>query len=145
MVGAHTLSGSRTTLDDLRADDLGTLQLDLRTGRVPYVELDASMFHVPEGLVAEQLYPPRIELRWDDVITRVIPVQVSRTGELATISRLIADAEANVVRVDHTRVGPEFSMGGVHITIDMETRGHEHSEHVLAALREAGYAPEQLY
>ncbi|EYF03634.1 CdaR family protein [Chondromyces apiculatus] len=81
---AVTLTGSRTTLDDLRADDLGTLQLDLRTGRVPYVELDASMFHVPEGLVAEQVYPPRIELRWDDVITRVIPVQVSRTGELAT-------------------------------------------------------------
>ena len=73
-----------------------------------------------------------------------IPLR-DRTGELATISRLIADAEANVVRVDHTRVGPEFSMGGVHITIDMETRGHEHSEHVLAALREAGYAPEQLY
>ncbi|AKT36296.1 CdaR family protein [Chondromyces crocatus] len=81
---AVTLSGSRTQLDDLRADDLGTLQLDLRTGRVPYVELDQSMFHVPEGLTAEQIYPPRIELRWDDVITRVIPVQVSRTGELPT-------------------------------------------------------------
>ncbi|HSN97374.1 MAG TPA: CdaR family protein, partial [Candidatus Nanopelagicales bacterium] len=80
---AVTLSGSRTQLDDLRADDLGTLQLDLRSGRVPYIELDPSMFHVPEGLVVEQIYPPRIDLRWDDVITRTIPVQVPRTGELA--------------------------------------------------------------
>jgi YbbR domain-containing protein len=80
---AVTLSGSRTQLDDLRADDLGTLQLDLRSGRVSHVELDPSMFHVPAGLTVEQIYPPYIELRWDDVITRLIPVQVSRTGEVA--------------------------------------------------------------
>ena len=78
-----TLSGSRTQLDDLRADDLGTVQLDLRSGRVPYIELDGSMFHVPDGLKVEQIDPSRIDLRWDDVITRAIPVQVSRTGELA--------------------------------------------------------------
>ncbi|WP_167736920.1 threonine ammonia-lyase [Micrococcus flavus] len=67
-----------------------------------------------------------------------------RAGELATISRIIADTDANVVRVDHTRVGPELSMGGVHITIDMETKGWEHSDAVLTSLREAGYAPLRL-
>lgn len=80
---AVTLRGSRTQLDDLRADDLGTLQIDLRKGRETSVELDPSMFNVPEGLVVEQIYPPRIDLRWDDVITRSVPVQVPRTGELA--------------------------------------------------------------
>jgi YbbR domain-containing protein len=80
---AVTLSGSRSQLDDLRADDLGTLQLDLRSGRVTHIELHESMFHVPTGLKVEQIYPPHIELRWDDVITRLIPVQVSRTGEVA--------------------------------------------------------------
>ncbi|WP_248122870.1 threonine ammonia-lyase [Micrococcus lacusdianchii] len=67
-----------------------------------------------------------------------------RAGELATISRIIAETDANVVRVDHTRVGPELSMGGVHITIDMETKGWEHSDAVLTSLREAGYAPLRL-
>jgi len=80
---AVTLSGTRTQLDDLRADDLGTLQLDLRSGSVTHIELDSSMFHVPAGLTVEQIYPPHIDLRWDEVIVRSIPVQVSRTGEVA--------------------------------------------------------------
>lgn len=78
-----TVRGSRTQLDDLRADDLGTLQLDLRNGTVTRIELDKSMFHVPAGLTVEQIYPPTIDLRWDDVIVRPIPVQVPRTGDAA--------------------------------------------------------------
>ena len=80
---AVTLRGTRTQLDDLRADELGTLQLDLRNGRDARVDLDAGMFHVPPGLVIQQIYPTTIELRWDDVVTRPIAVQVSRTGEPA--------------------------------------------------------------
>lgn len=64
-----------------------------------------------------------------------------RPGELQTISRIIAENDANVTRVDHSRVGSGLTMGGVHITIDMETRGRDHSEQVLTALREAGYEP----
>lgn len=75
--------GSRTQLDDLRADDLGTLQLDLRNGTQTRLDLDPSMFHVPAGLTVVEIYPSTIELRWDDVIVRPIPVQVPRTGETA--------------------------------------------------------------
>lgn len=64
-----------------------------------------------------------------------------RPGELQNISRIIAENDANVTRVDHSRVGAGLTMGGVHITIDMEIRGREHSEQVLEALREAGYDP----
>jgi len=64
-----------------------------------------------------------------------------RPGELATISRVIAENDANVTRVDHTRIGGELSMGDVAITIDLETKGAEHSEFVLQALREVGYDP----
>ncbi|RII42945.1 threonine ammonia-lyase [Galactobacter valiniphilus] len=64
-----------------------------------------------------------------------------RPGELATISRVMAENDANVTRVDHTRIGGELSMGEVAITIDMETKGAAHSELVLQALREVGYEP----
>lgn len=64
-----------------------------------------------------------------------------RPGELQNISRIIAENDANVTRVDHSRVGAGLTMGGVHITIDMEIRGRDHSEQVLEALREAGYDP----
>ncbi len=80
---AVTVRGSRSKLDDLRADDLGSLQLDLRSGRETRIKLDPSMFHMPPSLFIEQVYPPSIELRWDDVIERQIPVQIARTGEPA--------------------------------------------------------------
>ena len=81
---AVTLRGSRTNnLDDLRADDLGSLQLDLRSGRDTRIDLDPSMFHVPPSLAVEQIYPSSIELRWDDVIVRQIPIQIARTGDPA--------------------------------------------------------------
>ncbi|MDZ3746143.1 threonine ammonia-lyase [Pseudoglutamicibacter cumminsii] len=67
-----------------------------------------------------------------------------RAGELATISRIIADCSANVTRVDHTRIGGALSMGDVAITIDMETNGHEHSDEVLDALRAHGYDPQVI-
>ncbi len=76
-----TVGGSRTQLDDLRADDLGALQLDLRSGDLPRIELNPSMFHVPAGLKVVQIDPQTIDLRWDDVVDRAIPVQVPRTGD----------------------------------------------------------------
>jgi YbbR domain-containing protein len=79
---AVTLQGSRTHLDDLRAEDLGSLQLELRSGRETRIELDPSMFHVPVGVTVRQIYPQTLEVRWDDVIERQIPVQIPRTGDL---------------------------------------------------------------
>jgi hypothetical protein len=79
-VTSVTLSGSRTQIDDLHADDL-SVQLDLRSGRKASIDLESSMFQVPPGLTVEQIIPSSIELRWDDVIFRSIQVQVARTGE----------------------------------------------------------------
>ena len=64
-----------------------------------------------------------------------------RPGSLATISRIIAESDANVTGVDHTRVGGSISMGDVAITINMETKGHEHCELVLKNLRADGFQP----
>ncbi len=64
-----------------------------------------------------------------------------RPGQLATISQLIADANANVVEVLHTRHGGDLQISQVAIDIHMETRGAEHAEFVLERLRQAGYQP----
>ncbi|MCC9195552.1 threonine ammonia-lyase [Arthrobacter sp. zg-Y820] len=68
-----------------------------------------------------------------------------RPGSLATISRIIAESDANVTGVDHTRVGGSISMGDVAITINMETKGHEHCELVLNNLRAQGFQPIVLH
>ncbi|MCZ2404420.1 threonine ammonia-lyase [Paenarthrobacter sp. Z7-10] len=64
-----------------------------------------------------------------------------RPGSLATISRIIAENDANVTGVDHTRVGGSINMGDVSITVNLETKGHEHCEQVLTALRTEGFQP----
>ncbi len=68
-----------------------------------------------------------------------------RPGELATISRIISENDANVTGVDHTRVGGSLSMGDVSITIDMETKGVEHCRQVISALEEEGFKPIVVY
>ncbi|MFS8070233.1 MAG: CdaR family protein [Byssovorax sp.] len=82
-----TLRGSRTQLDTLRTDDLGSIRLDLRSGRESTIELDPdtipSMINIPIGLAVEQVIPSQIKVRWDDVVSRQIPVQVARTGDPA--------------------------------------------------------------
>jgi len=82
-----TLRGSRTQLDTLRTDDLGSIRLDLRSGRESTIELDTdtipSMINIPIGLAVEQVIPSQIKVRWDDVVSRQIPVQVARTGDPA--------------------------------------------------------------
>ena len=64
-----------------------------------------------------------------------------RPGQLKTIAELIADANANVVEVLHTRHGNGLQISEVEIEIHMETRGPEHAELVLDKLRAAGYRP----
>ncbi|WP_052209832.1 threonine ammonia-lyase [Kocuria sp. ZOR0020] len=66
---------------------------------------------------------------------------VDRPGELTRISSIISRLDANVTGVDHTRIGGSLAMGDVSITIDMETKGHEHSRQVLSALEAEGYRP----
>ncbi|QEO09569.1 threonine ammonia-lyase [Protaetiibacter larvae] len=64
-----------------------------------------------------------------------------RPGQLARIAEIIAEANANVVEVLHTRHGYGLLISEVEIEIHMETRGAEHAELVLRRLRDAGYRP----
>jgi hypothetical protein len=84
-----TVRGPRSTLDDLHADDIGSVQLDLRGGNETRVTVDPTMLPVPPGLKVEQIefvdvagrvYPPSIDLVWEDTIVRDVPVEVGVVG-----------------------------------------------------------------
>ena len=55
-----------------------------------------------------------------------------------TLSRC-ATADANVLEVEHVRTGTTIRVDEVEIGLQLETRGHEHCEDVLRALRTKGY------
>lgn len=60
-------------------------------------------------------------------------------GELARLLAQIAEHRANVVDVLHTRHSPRLRVGEVEIALSVETRGPEHSDKLVSALRARGY------
>jgi YbbR-like protein len=78
-----TLRGPRSTLDDLHADNIGSVQLDLRSGNETRFTFEPSMVPVPPGLKVEQIDPPAIDLTWEDRILRDVPVEVGIVGSPA--------------------------------------------------------------
>ncbi|MBI4703141.1 MAG: YbbR-like domain-containing protein [Deltaproteobacteria bacterium] len=76
-----TVGGSGPVLDRLKGEDLGEVQLNLMAAQDIPVEIESSMLTVPPGVVVERIEPSWLDLRWEDEITRRIPIQVPRSGE----------------------------------------------------------------
>jgi len=62
-----------------------------------------------------------------------------RPGSLAGLLAALADADANVVEVEHARIDPRLHLDEVEIEVQVETRGPEHRDAVLHRLAELGY------
>ena len=62
-----------------------------------------------------------------------------RPGHLARLLSQIAERGANVLDVEHRRHDPRLRLGEVEIALSVETRGAEHSDRLVTALRAAGY------
>jgi threonine dehydratase len=62
-----------------------------------------------------------------------------RPGELARLLGVLAETAANVLDVEHLRTGPKLHLDEVEVALQLETRGPEHCDEVLARLRAAGY------
>jgi threonine dehydratase len=86
---------------------------------------------IQSGLVLEGRY---LALR-----TRV----QDRPGALWGVLDLIAGCGANVVGVEHHRLTPKLGLMEVELEVALETRGADHSDEVVAGLRDAGYAVER--
>ncbi len=76
------LRGAPAKLDDLHADDLG-VQAVLTSTSDRFLRLDPSLVHAPPGVRVEAIDPSSIELVWEDVITRDVPIQVGVVGSPA--------------------------------------------------------------
>ncbi|MGA2009712.1 MAG: threonine ammonia-lyase [Solirubrobacteraceae bacterium] len=67
-----------------------------------------------------------------------------RPGGLAALLTLVAEAGGNVVQADHVREAVSLHVRETGLEIVLETRGAEHGEAIVAALRAAGYAVRRL-
>ena len=85
---------------------------------------------IGHGLVASGRY-----------MTLRIPLP-DRPGQLAHVADVLAAAGANVTEVLHTRHDLGLGINTVVLQVSVETRGPNHQQEVLSALRTAGFEPE---
>ena len=64
-----------------------------------------------------------------------------RPGSLARLLADLAGVDANVIEVRHHRNTSSLSVDETEIVVDVETKGPDHREEVLGALRADGYTP----
>ena len=67
-----------------------------------------------------------------------------RPGALEELVEIIAAERANIYAVQHDRTSRDVAMNEADIEIEIETRGHDHIDTVLEALKSAGYRVEVL-
>ena len=77
---------------------------------------------------------------------RLLTLRVSLTdypGSLGRLTTLLGEQGANILHLFHDRLARELPLDHTRVELNLETRGPEHGEAVLAALREAGYNVEE--
>jgi threonine dehydratase len=77
----------------------------------------------------------------DGRLVRVNIRLLDKPGQLTIVSGIISGLRANVIEVHHSRAFSE-KFGDTTLLLTLETRGPEHVEEILGALREHGYRVE---
>ncbi len=106
--------------------DAGKTVVLLSGGNIDPTMMERVISH---GLAASERY---LKLR--------IPLP-DRPGQLARVAELIAECNANVLEVLHTRHNGGLQISQVQLELHIETRGPEHADAVLARLRADGFEP----
>lgn len=80
-----TLRGSARAIDGLIETGLQPVELDLRQTQLRQVVFDEKMFQevIPPDTEITFIDPPSLDLDWDDLISRQLPVQASIAGQPA--------------------------------------------------------------
>jgi threonine dehydratase len=96
------------------------------------IDLNLLTTVIMRGLVANGRY---VKLR---------TVLQDRPGALEELVEVVAAHRANIYGIQHDRTSRNIGMGDAEVELDIETRGNDHVEELLADLRERGYAVEKL-
>lgn len=79
----------------------------------------------------------------DGRLARLMVKLPDRPGSLADLTRVVAEAGANVLEIHHRRAFADISVGDVEVVLHLETRGREHVEEIIGVLEEHGLRAEE--
>lgn len=77
---------------------------------------------------------------------RIFAVSVllpDKPGELTNVSK-VAEAQGNIIKLDHNQFVSINRNSAVELDITMETFGHEHKQKIIKALKANGYSPKLI-
>ncbi|MFI5332101.1 MAG: threonine ammonia-lyase, partial [Desulfobaccales bacterium] len=89
----------------------------------------------------ERVVPRALQEKRRLLILRV--VLPDTPGSLGRLAARLGQAGANILHLFHDRLARELPLDCTRVELNLETRGPEHGEAVLQALREAGYEVEE--
>ncbi len=78
-----TVRGSTRALDQLISSGVPPVEVDLRRGDAHAIVFESEMFELPPGVQVNIIDPASIDLEWQDVVQRSVPIQASITGRAA--------------------------------------------------------------
>lgn len=78
-----TVRGSTRALDQLAAEGIPSVEVDLRRGDAHQIVFEPEMFALPPGVQVNIIDPATIDLEWQNVVERSVPIQASITGRVA--------------------------------------------------------------
>ncbi len=87
-----------------------------------------ALSHVMQRGLVEQGRMVRLEIRVAD-----------RPGGLNSVTDVFASQKANILQIFHQRSSIHTKMDEAEIEVDLETRGPEHTQQIIAALTERGF------
>lgn len=68
-----------------------------------------------------------------------------KPGQLLSVSQILAEQAANVIRLDHNQAMVTDSFKKVQLTVTCETHDEEHIQRIIAALRRGGFIIDRVY
>jgi threonine dehydratase len=115
------------------------------SGRLPLDASDVTVMVLSGGNIDVNLIERIIDrgLVTDGRLARLAVTLPDRPGNLARLTRIVADAGANVLQVAHRRASADISVRDVGIALQLETRGRDHVATIIAELRRAGVAVQE--
>ena len=127
----------------LLAEGAGAVALAaLATGRIPVRRGEAVVVILSGGNIDLNLAGRIVDrgLVADGRLARLAVTVSDRPGSLALLTRLVAEAGANVLEVAHGRAFADISVRDVEIVMLLETRGTEHANAIMKLLDDHGVA-----
>jgi threonine dehydratase len=124
--GAVTLAAMLNGKIPMKPDDVAVLIVSGGNIDVNMVERIIGRGLVKEGRIAHLMVKMR-----------------DRPGSLARLTRMVAEAGANVLEIAHRRAFADVSVGEVEIVVHLETRGRDHVDEITKLMETAGLRVEE--